>query len=71
MGRATKAQVEKMRKQFKKKKGTIVYDNFCVAFLRLISDDLFKACTVENKPEESCEDCYYNRRKKRVISDKV
>ena len=70
MGRATKAQVEKMRKQFQKKKGTIVYDNFCVAFLKMVSDKLFESCTVEDRPEKNCEGCFFNRRKKRIVKDK-
>ena len=71
-GRATKTQVKKMRKQFAKKTGTIVWDQFCVAFMKMVNNNgMFKTCQVEEKPKESCEGCFYNRRKKRVIKDKV
>jgi hypothetical protein len=69
--RVTKKQVEKMRSHFFKKKGIIVWDNFCVAHLKIVSDNgMFEKCDYEEKPKKSCEGCYYNRRKKRVIEDK-
>ena len=68
--RVTKKHKEKMRSQLKKKTGEIVWDQFCVAFMKMVSGNgMFKACQVEEKPEESCEGCTYNKRKKRVVSN--
>lgn len=67
--RVTKKHKEKMRTHFVKKKKKYEYDQFCVAFLKMVNNNgMFKACRVEEKPEESCEGCVYNRRKKRAVN---
>jgi len=55
---------DKMRANFKKKKK--VTDNFCVAYLKLVSDELFAQCFHKNG-HISCFDCLYNHRMRRAI----
>ena len=67
--RATKKQVMKMRSHFVKKKQEIVWDQLCVAELKLVSNELYLECAYSDRPRKSCEGCYFNRRKKRVIKN--
>lgn len=68
--RATKKQVEKMRSHFVKKKQETVWDQLCVAELKLVSDELYLQCDYTNRPEKNCDSCFYNRRKKRILKEK-
>ncbi len=60
-----------MRSQLTKKKQVIVWDQFCVAYMRIVSDKIFKACTAEEKPEKSCNNCVNNKRKKRILHEET
>jgi hypothetical protein len=51
-----------------------VIDNFCVAYLKLITnndnglyrnDELYRMCESPAKPKNSCEKCIYNREMER------
>lgn len=73
--RVTKKQKEKMRSHFVKKKQKIVWDQLCVAELKLVSNELYLQCDYVDRPKKTikeasyCEGCSYNRRKKRVLKE--
>lgn len=68
--RVTKKQIEKMRSHFVKKKQEIIWDQLCIAELKLVSNELYLQCDYKEKPKKSCEGCFYNRRKKRILKEK-
>jgi hypothetical protein len=72
VGRATKKQVAKMRKQFvKPKKRKIEWDQFCVAHMKMVNNNgMFKECNAPYKPKDSCVGCKSNKRMKRYVDKK-
>lgn len=72
MGRATKKQVEKMRKQFAKpKRRKIEWDEFCVAYMKMVDNNgMFHACKFPDKPKSSCKGCKNNKRMKRYVDQR-
>lgn len=67
--RVTKKQKEKMRSHFVKKKQKIVWDQLCVAELKLVSNELHSECAYSDRPRKSCEGCFFNRKKKRILKE--
>ncbi len=66
--RVSKKNLEAMRRELNKKK-KYIREHFCIAYLHLVSTELYAKCTISYKPKESCGGCICNKKKRREIHD--